>query len=452
MLGLFCILTLTYLVMVVVISSFAPKYYTYSMKKQLSSIVEEISSTDKLTSNEIQRLEHKYKITIIATPLIGNVDELNEYLLFLLSRKKVSLSKFWVTEEAINNISQGQTITRMYKQEKMNISYLTQMFYKNGELILVGTPIPENNKSIELFSIFFYFILLVAMAVLFVFILLFLRRMTKPLVHLKEVANDISYLTFRKATVKTGDELEDLAVSMNKMSENLEQAHSQLHEQNQKLTFMLASLSHELKTPITLMKAYGVGIEEHLDDGTFLSKIMEQADKMNILTEKFLALSKIQYHSLMKESLHLQDIIEKTIAQFTIITSNHKQRIVFYKKENTSRNNRIEADPKLLELLLSNCIQNAVKYSTGDIVEVSLLTSEDKQVLIISNQANKLDDTNDINQLFDPLYRAHRSNISGSGIGLTIVKEICEIHHFSYGVSLEDEVFTILIGFPSKPK
>ena len=95
----------------------------------------------------------------------------------------------------------------------------------------------------------------------------------------KRCNQDISHLKFKRTKVKTNDEIGELANSINIMSEKLQEAHQDLTDRNEHLKRFMGDVTHELKTPIALLKAYSMGIKDGLDDGTYVDTIIKQAIK-----------------------------------------------------------------------------------------------------------------------------------------------------------------------------
>ena len=122
---------------------------------------------------------------------------------------------------------------------------------------------------------------------------MFSKRVISPLEELSELTKDIALLNFKKVHIRTGDEIEDLSNSINVMSEQLEIAHNKLEDKNENLKHLIATISHEFKTPLALIKAYSIGVNDGIDDGSYTEVILEQVDNISKLVDDMLLLSKI---------------------------------------------------------------------------------------------------------------------------------------------------------------
>ncbi|HDR5106196.1 TPA: HAMP domain-containing protein, partial [Bacillus anthracis] len=132
---------------------------------------------------------------------------------------------------------------------------------KDDMLILVGVSIAHSNEIIKTLNSFYLFILVITIFLIIVLVWILSKTITTPLKELSDVAEDISRLQFKKTKVKTNDEIGDLATSINIMSEKLQEAHQDLTDRNEHLKRFMGDVTHELKTPIALVKAYSMGIK-----------------------------------------------------------------------------------------------------------------------------------------------------------------------------------------------
>ncbi|MRU05450.1 histidine kinase dimerization/phospho-acceptor domain-containing protein, partial [Bacillus anthracis] len=144
------------------------------------------------------------------------------------------------------------------------------------------------------------------------------KTITTPLKELSDVAEDISRLQFKKTKVKTNDEIGDLATSINIMSEKLQEAHQDLTDRNEHLKRFMGDVTHELKTPIALVKAYSMGIKDGLDDGTYIDTIIKQSDHISNLIEELLRFSKLERDVLQKEEFSIKSLVQSILDKHKI--------------------------------------------------------------------------------------------------------------------------------------
>ncbi|MFJ8101610.1 HAMP domain-containing protein [Lysinibacillus sp. NPDC096212] len=147
-------------------------------------------------------------------------------------------------------------------------------------LIMIGASMANFIDIAYFINRFNIFFLKVSVLVIIVITTFLSRKLTRPLNELKKVVKEIGELDFKQAKILTGDEIEDLAKSINKMSKALEKAQQDLSRRNIDLKQFMIGLTHELKTPLALVRVYSSGIEDDMDDGTYLATINKQVDRM----------------------------------------------------------------------------------------------------------------------------------------------------------------------------
>jgi signal transduction histidine kinase len=252
------------------------------------------------------------------------------------------------------------------------------------------------------------------------------------------VTSRIAHVDFsEKCGVNTHDEIEDLAMNINNMSDQLEATLNQLK-------YFLADASHELKTPLTVVK----GIVEGLIDGVYDSgdvenynKIIAEVNDMSGLVHDLLEISKMETGQV--------EISSNIFLLSDIVLDVHDKLQPLIKKKNIEvklflTDFFVEGDEERIKKVVRNLYTNAIKYtkSDGEIL-ISTLDSDGRGSFEIKNSPARISDE-DLNNLWKPFYRAEKSrnkSLGGSGLGLYMVKEILERHGAEYGIeNFEDGV------------
>ena len=225
--------------------------------------------------------------------------------------------------------------------------------------------------------------------------------------------------------------------------ENFEQikAYSSLSKTDELRRDLLANVSHDLKTPLTMIKAYAEMVRDisYKDDekrDEHLNIIISETDRLNILVNDLLNLSKMQADAdtLKKENFDLTKEIKEIIKKYEIIkeTENYIFQIEVPEKA------IIYADKNKINQVIYNLINNAINY-TGEDKTVTIRMREEKNKYIIEiSDTGKGIKKEEIDLIWNKYYKNeknHKRNIVGTGIGLSIVKTILEHHHFEYGVN-----------------
>ncbi|MES9673645.1 sensor histidine kinase, partial [Bacillus pseudomycoides] len=261
------------------------------------------------------------------------------------------------------------------------------------------------------------------------------KTITTPLKELSDVAEDISHLDFKRTNVKTNDEIGDLANSINIMSDKLHEAHQDLTNRNEHLKRFMGDITHELKTPIALVKAYSMGIKDGLDDGTYVDTIIKQTDQITNLIEELLRFSKLERDVLQKEEFQVVQLIQSVIDKYEI---EFRAKNIHLQMDFRMEEPVVYADLDKMKMVFNNLISNAIKYTTNQNIKIVLEERKDYVYFSIQNGINP-EVSQDIEKIWEPFYvleASRNKEISGTGLGLAIVKSILERHGFEYGVSI----------------
>lgn len=344
----------------------------------------------------------------------------------------------------------------------------------NDSILIAVTPIQTIKEASGVLIEFYEYI-----CIGFVFISIFLsffysNFISKPLIKLNNVATKMSKMDFNeKCIVDRTDEIGNLANTLNFLSSNLDNALNDLHIKNKKLQEdiekernleimrkdFVDSVSHELKTPIGIIEGYAEGIKDGIvtDDDiyVYLETIIDESKKMGTLVSNMLELSKLESGTIKPkfEIFNINRLIKKVVAKHSMYANEKDLSIIF--NENTAYS-YIKADTFQTEQVLTNIITNAIKYTPkhSDII-VAIDQLDDKFKLSVTNMNAHIPEE-DLGKLFDKFYRidkARQRNTNSTGLGLPIVKNILELHHFKYSLdNIENGVcFTIYMPKESQP-
>lgn len=204
----------------------------------------------------------------------------------------------------------------------------------------------------------------------------------------------------------------------------------------------VANVSHELRTPLTSIRGY---IEALLDGAKddpesstqFLNIILKQSDRLNLILEDLLQLSKIESGQVhfKREPLHIQSIIERTLAMIKPLADKKRHRLVSFVEDNLPS---VLGDEDRLIQILSNLFDNAVKYTpeNGTITVAAHPVSDDaEQPSTVTAVELSVTDTGigipemERPRVFERFYRVDKARsreLGGTGLGLAIVRHIAE--------------------------
>lgn len=436
------IIILVSIISLLINNIFVSKYFLYQKKKSLDKIAIELSSTGL---KSVEEIESENDLIVAYTQLNENVDIINQDIIYQFDKKKVKLNKFWIGEETIRMLN-TKSINRIYDQGKPKYSFLTKFMVIDEYIVAIGMSIPHLDETIKIMNQFNIYLMLLSLALIGTLILILCRKFINPIEKLIVLAQDIENLNFRTENIKTNDEIEDLAKSINSMSVSLENAHKELNSQNENLKIMISDTSHELKTPVSLIKVYARGIEDKLDDGTYIETILEQSDNMENIIERLLYWAKFQKNILDKYEFDIKSELVKALDKYKLIIEENNIELLLDIEDEINYN--IYGDKESINIVLNNLISNSIKYTNNKIIKIKLLKENDIVKLHISNGVNNIT-KEQLNNIWRPFYVIEKSRskeLSGTGLGLPIVKTILENHKFRFNVEINntDIEFSIL--------
>lgn len=290
----------------------------------------------------------------------------------------------------------------------------------------------SSNRSGAISKVVFYTSIII---LIFVWDALLQRMITIPIAHISETAQHMADLDFSKTCqVHTRDEFHTLAENLYRMAENLQNALSQRKE-------LTDTLSHELKTPLGIIRAYTEGLRDSTEkekQRTYTEVIIEETEKMAGMINSLLELSALEAGAIRLKKQHF-DFVEllETVAgrEFSVIPAGGIH--VTYELPDTPL--FVEADLDRMEQVLHNLISNAKKFvKTGGRIHITLRPEEDKLYFSVYNDAPPLSNK----ELTAVWHKFHRNkserNKHGSGLGLAICARILSRQGADYGVRNKD--------------
>lgn len=299
-----------------------------------------------------------------------------------------------------------------------------------------------------------------ALAVVAIVLLTFLysRMISRPLIQLNKTALKMADLDFTtRYEVKSQDEIGSLGKSLNFLSQNLDETLRQLHSANRKLTAdiekerqleqmrreFVAGVSHELKTPISLISGYAEGLKENIvgeeRKGEYLDVIMDEARRMSDIITDLLDLSQLES---MKYKLNVTEFpmgeeIRSIVNKMSIDIEKKGIRSELLLPDEEIY---VNGDQLRIGQVLSNLLSNAIKHSPpGGNIQVALSRSpgQFEARIDVFNEGDPIPE-DELEQIWDAFYKVEKSRsreTGGTGIGLAIVSSILLLHDSRFGVA-----------------
>ena len=284
------------------------------------------------------------------------------------------------------------------------------------------------------------------------------RSITLPIRYMKETAERIAKGDFTpRVRIRSRDELGELANSLNAMADELQQKMEDLSRMDQVRTDFVANVSHELKTPLTLIKGYTETLQgEAMDDkakaARFVSIIKEHSDRLGHIVDDLLSLSALESSQgyIDRSRLDLKKLIEDVSLGFGHALASKKLQLTVNSKGDDLS---IWADRDKIEQVLVNLIDNAIKY-TEESGRIELSISElDQEIRIAVRDTGIGIAKEHLGRIFERFYRADKARsreLGGTGLGLSIAKHIVLVHKGK--ITIESELGKGTTVFVTLPK
>lgn len=273
-------------------------------------------------------------------------------------------------------------------------------------------------------------------------------KLTKPLKYMSVAAKSIANGDFSKRVpVLSDDEIGELSILFNKMTDSL--AKSEMTGRN-----FVANVSHELKTPMTVISGFIDGIIDNTikeeDRAHYLAIISDEIKRLNRLVQSMLTLSKFESKE-MPISPSGFDIADMILNIAISMEKNITDKNINIEGLDTLSHTGINADKDLIHQLLYNLTDNAVKYTDyGGQIKFSLYRMGENVIFKISNTGKEIS-KDDLSHIFEKFYKTDKSrsaNKDSLGLGLYICKTIVDMHKGEISATSEKDATEFTVTLP----
>lgn len=420
-------------------SIFLESYYIYKNKGIL------ISTSEKISSEYIRNKENSYEY--IST--IENIENIRTTIVdqnFNIEYNSISpqkdangkrLSKE-IKQIILDNEKKLSKKFLYYTEEKNNDQTNKLVFVlkmSNGEYIILKKPFKSIDQSVSIANQFYLIAGFIVILIGGIIILIFSKKITKPIIEMSNVAENISNLEFDKLVhIESQDEIGKLGQSINRISEKLSSSINELKQDVERRKQLVSNMSHELKTPIGIIKGYAEGLKYGVVDdkekmAKYCSVLVEECDRMDNLVRELLNHSKMEAGMIEMNTTNFDsgEFISKIAERFkpTFIDKG----ITFDFK--CVSNYVISADRDMLEKAVNNFITNAIDHVEGrNFIQLTAEKNENGIEISVFNTGNHIlmEDIEKIWDLYYKVDKARSRKYGGHGLGLAIVKLIAQLH------------------------
>ncbi len=426
-------------------------FYEHIKKKELAtvadSLVEQIESEDlKLIAYRhavegsmtvaVCRFEDGYPKTVVNIDATGRHGlMLSPTLITGLLRTANEnggnyLGRFFGPEEVAGA---PDAVIESDSKEAIRLMCLATAEGKNGEsyLVILNTGLQPVSSTVQILQTQFVWITAVLLVCAVFMVVILYRHISAPLVAMNESAKQLALGKYDvEFTGKGYRETRELAETLNYASCEL----SRLDHLQKEL---IANISHDLRTPLTMIKGYSEIMRDLPGENTpeNMQVVIDEATRLSELVNDLLDLSRVQSgtRKINPQLFDLTEALEETIHRYDTFVKHNGYRIHVQTDEHV----RVYADRSMLLQVLYNLINNAVNYAGEDLTVRVKQTVSDGRVRISVTDTGEGIPPDQIPLIWDRYYKVdkvHRRASIGTGLGLSITKEILELHHAGYGV------------------
>lgn len=440
-------------------SIFLEEYYIYKNKNVFISMSEKISNeyiNDK--ENSYEYINNLVSFENISTTIVDqnfNIEYNSERIKKEINDKRLSKE---IRQAILDNEKKLSNRFIYYTEEKNNTQTNKLVFISkmsNGEIVILKKPFKSIGQSVSIANQFYLISGFIVIFIGGIFVLIFSKKITKPIIEMSSVAEDISNLKFdKRVNIESQDEIGKLGESINKISEKLCTSINELKDDVERRKQLVRNMSHELKTPIGIIKGYAEGLkygvandEEKIQK--YCSVLVEECDRMDNLVRELLnhSMMEVGMVELNKTNFYIYEFISKIVERFksTLI----EKGITFDLK--CVKDYEISADRDMLEKAINNFITNAIDHVEGKkIIQLNAEKKDNMLTISVFNTGSHIEQE-DFEKIWDVYYKVDKARArkyGGNGLGLAIVKLIVQLHGGTTKVENIDNGVTFSFEIP----
>jgi len=301
-------------------------------------------------------------------------------------------------------------------------------------VILINSILTPIDATVETLKI-----QLISISVIMIILSLFIafwmsKKISKSIIRVNATAKELAKGNFRiNFDGRDYREISELSTTLNFATSELGKTERLRRE-------LIANISHDLRTPLTMIIAYSEVMRDIPDENTSenIQVVIDESKRLTNLVNDMLDISKLQagVMSLTLSEFNFTESVESVLTRYNKLKEQDGYSIHFQYDDEVF----ISADEYKIYQVIYNLINNAINYTGEDkTVYVTQIKKEDVVRLEIKDSGQGIE-KKDIPYVWDRYYKVdktHKRAVTGTGLGLSIVKNILELHHAAYGVESE---------------
>ena len=456
---LFSIISLILLMIIIVWFmqiAFLENYYESAKARAVHESANQIE--EYISNYKLEEIQDVIEQIAFDGNLCVELKDTNDKRIFLYDMQSntciIHNNKVLITSQLMDMFKQagGQEMSRTltsYKYDSQSYLIMRAITNHYGEnyVLWVSSPITPVGDTIDILKSQLKIIMLIMLIAGIIISFYMSRSITRRILNLSEAAQQVAKGDFDvKVDVSGDDEIAQMAKSFNYMVDEIGEA-----EKTRRAVF--ANISHDLRTPLTMIKGYSETIRDLTGDNPEkrnkqLDVIISESDRLNMLVNDVLTFTSFNQETceLDIDSFDIADVLKKTVERYNSISTGYN---IIYQGEDSCL---AVADKMRIEQVIYNLTNNAINHIGEDnLVIIKLDVGEYICHISVTDHGQGIPEEH-INNIWDRYYKVKKTErklTKGTGLGLSIVKNIMNAHHASYGVeSVVDSYTTFWFELP----
>lgn len=310
---------------------------------------------------------------------------------------------------------------------------------KKQVVLYIFSPLYPVESTVDILANQLIYVTIISLLLAYVVSFYFSRRLTRPIINITDSASRLAGGDFN-VQFQGGDYSEII-----RLADTLNYASNELAKTDNLQKDLIANVSHDLRTPLTMVKSYAEMVRDLSGDNpekrkAHLQVIIDEADRLNLLVGDLLTLSKMQsgVEALQINRFNLKESIEGILKSYSILSDQEGYRFEFQ----CDKDLYILGDETRIKQVITNFINNAMRYG-GEDKQISLSLAEIGNTVRFEITDSGLGIPKEEQEHIWQRYYKASTNLSrsssGTGLGLSIVKEILLLHKARFGVISNDD-------------
>ena len=319
------------------------------------------------------------------------------------------------------------------RRDVQDVLILSQAAQMNGEdvVIVLSTALTPLFATREILNVETMYVCAVMLVVSILLAVLIYRKISRPIMNTNKMAMSLAGGNYDVKFDSSGYR------EIRELNDTLTFAASELNKTENLRRDLMANISHDLRTPLTMIRGYAelmkdIPGENNSDN---LQIIIDETNRLSNLVTDILDISKLQsgVMKINETEFSITDTVNSVLNRYRRLKELEGYKIEF----ESDKNVYIKADAIKMSQVVYNLLNNAINYTGEDKkITVRQIVKDNKLRIEIEDTGDGIEQK-DIKFIWDRYYKVdktHKRPISGTGLGLSIVKNILELHGFNYGV------------------